>query len=570
MTLAHIRTVVLLGPCLLLYIGCANQHPPAAPAHLPPVKENVDSSCSYFYFLWGSNAEYEERYEEALEAFEKAAICDPEAEYIVEKIPVLLIQLGQLREAADWLENYIKRKPQKTVQRFMLARLKIQEDKEEEAITLYEEALGIEPENNNIRLRLGLLYGKKGELEIAESIFLDILEKDPASYFAILYLARLNAKRGKLDISENYYIQALELNWSKELSFELAEFYNLRKQFDKAQTMYSDILCKDDKDERAALGMVQTYLFLQEGEAALQELSRIRNFTNNSERIDLIRAQIMINIGEVDRAKDILIELLKKNQFAQANYLLGVIYFEQLDFENALQTLKRIPANAPEFRESIILQVRILDITQRSDEAIEMLKSVNASDVSRLPVFYSLLASLHDQQGNNALAIQALMEGIQYYSDDELLLYEYAILLENEFRHEEAMEIMKKLLIINPNHADALNFIGFSWADRNINLSKAYSYIKKALELKPNSGYILDSLGWVYFRMGAFNKALEELEKAVKLESEDPYIYEHLGDTHMALGNTSEAKKYYQKALELLNDDVRIKSLQNKLESLHE
>ncbi len=564
---------LFLFPLLILISlssGCANQK--EINTEPPPVEtiaeENVDSSCSYFYFLWGSHAEYNQQFAEALEAYEKASICDPNAEYIAEKIPLLLIQTGQLKEAATWLEKYIKSRPHKTLQRFMLARLKIKQDKADEAITLYQEALEMEPDNSNIRLRLGLLYSKQKEYETAEQIFKTILETDENSYFAILYLARLYAQTGDLDIAAEQYTKALALNWSKELSFEMAEFYVLRKQFDEALTLYQGIIKTDDKDERAGLGLVQTLLFLEKGEDALEELSRIRLFTNNPERIDLVRSQILINIGELERAKEVLIAILEKTTLAQANYLLAVIYYEEKKLSDALSLLKEIPQTSSEYPDSVLLQVRILEEMESSDQSIKLLQNVLSVESVRSPLFYSLLASIFQRQERSEDALKTLAEATVHYKKDEQIIYEYAILLEKNDRHDEAFSHMEKILLLNSDHPDALNFIGYSLADRNVKLELAYEYILKAGKLKPQSGYIQDSLGWIFYRLGQFKRARIELEKAIIMEPDDPFIYDHLGDTYKALNDTERALFFYRKAMEILTDEIKERTIQDKIDDL--
>lgn len=567
--LTPLALCLVLGALIVLPTGCIpKQKAQVTKSPAPPVDSQVDSSCSYFYFLWGNSAEYKRSYEEALEAYEKATICDPKAEYIAEKIPTLLIRLGRLQEAEAWLENYIQDKPEKTVQRFMLARLKIQDGKEDEAIKLFQEALDLDPDNTSIKLRLGMLHAKEGDNEVAEHIFQNILNDTPNSYFATLYLARLYAKTGKLDDAEHYYKKALDLNWSNDLAYEIADFYNLSKQYSKAQETFQEILNKDEQDEKAALGMVQTYIFLKDREAALQELTRIKGFSSNPDRIDLVRSQILINMDDNATAKKILQNLLDRTSLSEARYLLGVIFYEELEFDQALKVVREIPPDAAEFKQSIILQIRILEETNRSAEAIALLDEILADKETRHPSFYSLLAAIHQNRGSSEQALNTLAEGVETYPEDESLLYEYAIAHERAGNHAKAMKIMKKLLSLNLNHADALNFIGYSWADRNIKLDLAYDYIRKALELKPRSGYIQDSLGWVYYRMGAFAKARTALEKAVELDPEDPYIHEHLGDTYHALKMKDKALSHYEKALQLHNDSAKIKALQEKINAL--
>jgi len=95
---------------------------------------------------------------------------------------------------------------------------------------------------------------------------------------------------------------------------------------------------------------------------------------------------------------------------------------------------------------------------------------------------------------------------------------------------EETEKFMKKAISLDPDNAEALNYLGYSYADRGINLKEARSLIEKAVELKPNNGYYIDSLGWVYFKLGDKQNALKYLLEAIKYVKDDPVILEHLGD----------------------------------------
>ncbi len=129
---------------------------------------------------------------------------------------------------------------------------------------------------------------------------------------------------------------------------------------------------------------------------------------------------------------------------------------------------------------------------------------------------------------------------------------------------------MEKVLELQPNHAEALNYLGYTWADNNVNLEKALEYIQKSIALKPGNGYIRDSLGWVYFRLGQLDMAVQEILEALKLEPNDPHIYEHLGEIYHAQGKESEALKAYQKAEELFVDQSKKLRMQEKINELQE
>ena len=109
---------------------------------------------------------------------------------------------------------------------------------------------------------------------------------------------------------------------------------------------------------------------------------------------------------------------------------------------------------------------------------------------------------------------------------------------------------MRQILTIDPKNADALNYIGYSYAEMGTNLTSAKELITQALDIAPGDGYILDSLGWVYFKMGQRKKALDTLLEAVKHVPEDPVIQEHLGDVYLELGKKSKATQAYHKAIQ--------------------
>jgi tetratricopeptide (TPR) repeat protein len=125
---------------------------------------------------------------------------------------------------------------------------------------------------------------------------------------------------------------------------------------------------------------------------------------------------------------------------------------------------------------------------------------------------------------------------------------------------------MRRVLENNPDHAQALNYIGYTYAEKEIFLDEAEALVKRALELKPDDGYITDSLGWVYFKKGQLDKAIAELEKAHKLAPEDPVIAEHLGDAYLKNQQGDKAVQMYERSLQL---DPKKTEVAEKLKKLH-
>ena len=129
--------------------------------------------------------------------------------------------------------------------------------------------------------------------------------------------------------------------------------------------------------------------------------------------------------------------------------------------------------------------------------------------------------------------MKTLEEAVRVLPEDEKVKYYLGSLYDRQGKIEDSLKVMEAILAINPQHADALNYIGYTWTLKGVNLDKAEQKLRKAMELRPESGYIRDSWGWYLFVRGKSKEAIVELEKAVRLKPDEPTILEHLGDVYM-------------------------------------
>jgi Tfp pilus assembly protein PilF len=130
------------------------------------------------------------------------------------------------------------------------------------------------------------------------------------------------------------------------------------------------------------------------------------------------------------------------------------------------------------------------------------------------------------------------------------------------------MESMKAVIRIDPQHANALNYLGYTYADLGQNLDEAERLIKEALKYKPDDGYITDSLGWVYYKKGRYDEALQVLKRAVELVPDDPIILEHLGDAYMKTEDRENALKYYRQSLQ--NEPKDREAVETKIKKIEQ
>jgi len=574
--LKTIRLVFIL--CLLFLVsGCArqggtsnNQQNVSPSVVAEPQVEETDLECSYFYFLWGRYAELTGRYNEALEAYEKALICDPSADYISRKLPVLLLRLDRDQEAGDQLQKYLKTHPSATGARMLLAKILIRQQDYDAAVEQYRTIHRQHPDETQSLLLLSELYLARGQYDSARKVLLQVLVLADDTYPAHVLLARIYAQEKEVGNAVRHYKEALAINWSSELEQEAGELYLQNKDYAEAEALFKKILARENNNEEAGLALVQVYLLQKKEAAALGELKRLKKQSDKPGRIELAIARVYAQNKQYAKAADILQDLLTREDRPQTRYLLSIIYFQLKEYEKALTQLQQISRDAETYEDSVFLQIRLLRLLKRPEDAVRVLEEALANrDVGNLDL-YILLATLYQVQGNNQLGEEVYDRALALHPDNAELLYEYGLFLEQAGKQDQAIAMMQKVLALEPENSAALNYIGYTWADKGENLDQALEYIKRAVELKPENGYIRDSLGWVHFQLGHLDKAQKELEKAVILSSEDPAIQEHLGDVYLEAGKPRKALQVYLRALDNYTEEQEKVAVREKIRAVEE
>jgi tetratricopeptide (TPR) repeat protein len=252
--------------------------------------------------------------------------------------------------------------------------------------------------------------------------------------------------------------------------------------------------------------------------------------------------------------------------------MLGGIAEGNKQTEQAIALYKQVPTDSPMLRISEMQLGIALAETGKVDEAKAHLKSLIASDPSDIRSYLAYGSVLSDSKDYKEMAANydkaVEMLGPKPDKTQWPVFFQRAIAYERLKEWDKAEPNFKKALELNPNQAQVLNYLGYSWVDRNTNLQEGLEMIKKAVELKPDDGYIVDSLGWAYFRLGRFDDAVTELERAVQLKAGDATINDHLGDAYWRVGRKLEATFQWRQALAFKSDpELNLaETIQNKLE----
>jgi tetratricopeptide (TPR) repeat protein len=245
--------------------------------------------------------------------------------------------------------------------------------------------------------------------------------------------------------------------------------------------------------------------------------------------------------------------------------------YEQLkNHQLAIKIYERVPQNSPLRRNADIQLATNFDTLDRTDEAKQRLSkliSEHSDDVEAIMALGNILRA----RKSFAECADVYGKGIATIAKPEkpnwLIYYFRGICNERAKKWDLAEADLKQALTLFPDQPHVLNYLGYSWIDQGINLDEGMRMIRRAVEQRPDDGYIVDSLGWAYYRLANYDEAVKHLERAVELKPEDPTINDHLGDAYWKTGRTLEAQFQWSHARDLKPEPEDLAKIQQKLAS---
>lgn len=411
----------------------------------------------------------------------------------------------------------------------------------QEAVRNAEIALDASPDDRHLRLVLAQFLRSDGQLERAEAVLRAGLE--PANEAALpIYLA-LGSVLEALDRTE-------------EAGATLAVAVDLAPDSIEARMTYADFLGRSG-DGQAAAAQLEAYVSRFPADAA-----GWRGL-----------AQVERNNGRTAQALEAYYRVLALDSSQEDDYATAIVLARESGDHDATQELA--DECVLHFRRSVSCRVELVrSLSQYLDDAelrqqaiygeLQSLGRAIGANVGRLrqverylrreldrDTALLFLRAAADDRPRNA-QIQSMTAWAAYNAEQEDLAVEY----------------MSAVLEVRPRDASALNFIGYSWAERGINLEEAERFVLAALEIRPNDANIQDSLGWVYFQAGRFDEAIEWLEEAVSRVPDSAILLDHLADAYRAAGRVEDALTYYRLALDLANEEELAGRIRLKIEEL--
>ncbi len=519
---------------------------PRPKIHLSPTPLSPGATATYYYLKYLDLAK-EKKFKSAYQYLKKAASLAPSPGLFIEEAR-LLYNMKQLAAAKAALKAGLQKYPGNRDLVFYLTTLYLWQNKVYNAYSLLR--IYIKKHPNDIKARTliaDILFQEKKYDEVLK--YLGNIPEKNRDFKVEFLLGRAYIRLGKVHKGIVHLKRATTLNpefyrgWA-----ELAYQYELLNDLVSAEKIYSTLLSKGFANRELIFRLIDINIKLN---APQKAYSLAKNMLSEPKDV-LDSAALFLRAGLYDRAEALLHSIEGfSDEYPRILYFQSIILFKRdRNLIGALRLLDKIPATSSLYLPALKLRIKFLLTAHKYGQAESLLKD----SINRYPGeknFYLLLSDLYVMKKEIQKAIFVVKDGIKKIGEDEDLLFQLGTLYYKEGRIGEAMKVMENILKKDPNHASALNFVGYTLVDMNKNLARGYRLISRALQMEPGNGYFLDSMAWYYYRIGDFKRAWEYIKKAVSREKNDPTIWEHYGDIARDIGQTGEARRAYKRSLKL-------------------
>jgi len=567
--LPALRSIIIW--CLLLGLcgglgGC--QYLPLQPGG-PSGQATVGPSKSeaYYHYLEAQRFLLAEDAESAVKEYEEALKYDPDSALMETELAALYQRLGEVKKALAHVDKALRLDPKQQDAHFILAGLHVGLNQLREATKEYERILVLDPENKEARLFLATLYAQQRRYAKAVRTIQELLRQEPKLVVGYYYLGRIYLEMDQLAEAKKEFLRVLTLDPNfVPAMFDLGTVLEREKQYSRALSLYRRILKRNPKNARVWISIGRLHLLMH-------HLGEAQKAFNNAKALEKNEAAVIFNVALIyleqkypESAIRELRQLMKNPQYLErVRYYLGLALEEKGETQAAAREYQLVARDSDNY---ILARLRLAYLYYQSrqrDQAYRLLEELKQMTPGREDI-YLTLAFFYEDELRWDRAIAALKEGLEKQPQSEEIHFRLAVLYEKKKNVKESILHIKKVLELDPENADAQNFLGYSYAEAGIHLDEAESLIRAALRAKPESGHIVDSLGWVFYKKGQFERAVEELERAAKLMPQDGIVAEHLGDAYLKSKRPGEALRTYRRALGLENANVQ--ELRRKIKSL--
>lgn len=580
MALSNLTACALSGSSGSTYRNSVfSNHNPAPAILSPPSMDGRDPATvdptymrtqADYHFAMGEALSLDGESQKAVEAFKLATVYDATSAELRLRLAAEFLKQGLMSESIDQAEQAVQLDPTHVDSRIFLGGVYSSLKMYPQAEDQYHKILEVDPKNTEVLIYLGALQSEKENYAKAEEYFLKAARapNNERAHLAYYYLAKMHL--GQKDRQTQKAIKALNQALSKKPDFEeavltLADVYEFQQKRPKAIELLEAFQRQFGPKKNIAESLSQIYLEKEDFKKAFEHLKTLESFDPSNLNVKVKLALILIEQKKYDDAILRLEQILSVAPSSdKIRYYLAAVFEEIDNQKQAIFNYKHIDKTSTYFPDATIRAANLMRKSGDFKGALALMQeAIGGRDDA--PTLYAFYASLLDESNDYATGVTMLEGATKKFPENTQLLFYLGNLYDRTGKADKSIAVMKKIIDLDGNHVQALNYLAFTYADMSKNLDEAEQLAIRALDLQPNDGYILDTVGWVYFKKGQVEESIRYLEAALNQKPDESIVAEHLGDAYYVYELKDKAKEMYLRAVKLESNESKVKKIRAKI-----
>jgi tetratricopeptide (TPR) repeat protein len=559
---------VIIGAGLLALVWWKTGMPlfASSPAPPPPpvVEETVNPDSALGGYLAALHAQQEHDYANASAFVDRALADDPDNFDLIRRAIVLRLSEGRVSDSVDLARRIVAHDGNNGLAALVLLEQAIKAGDFEGAAKMAATIPRDGAQRYSVPLLLAWSDAARGQQALVAKDIAgtgDTSGLGPLKEIHATLIADVTDQIDQADAGYKAIIAEVNPPSLRVVQFA-GNFYERHNRPADASALYQAAAAEDDSDitasglDRIAKGVIPLRVVTTPADGAAEALFDLASLLDQGETADaaLVYAQLALDL---------------KPDFALAGLLIGEIREQQGRNAAALAIYRNIGADSPFYWTAQLRMALVLDALGRTDEAKSELEAMAKDHPGRAEPLVEK-GDIERSHSDFTDAAASYTRGLARITDPSprewRIFYSRGVSYERSDQWPKAEADFKRALELQPDQPLVLNYLGYTWVDKGVNLDQGVHMIQRAVELQPNDGYIVDSLGWAYYRLGDFPHAAETLERAIEMLPEDPTINDHLGDAYWQNGRRLEARYQWRRALQFKPDADETQKIEGKLD----
>lgn len=557
--------LLFLSGCTLPFVDGGRSADSVVPDSYHSVFDAPESKSLYFY---GTARLQLARGDlpSAFTAMQQAIDADPESIYLRKFMIELALRSEDYQAALAAAEIVDQQDPDDVETLWTLGTLAFRIGHYLDAVRYFERLVVLSPEDEKPYIHLALSYDKLEDFSTAEATLRRLLEINPATLVGRMVLVRILLKNNSPAAAEKVLREILTDQPDYQPAIvDLAMMLNERGEFAAAEKLLNTAINSTDDSSTLRRKLIDIFIERKLHTEAKRELKLLLVADPLDLEVHRKLGLLEIEDGHYQAAADSFATILAVNpDLTEIRYYYGSALERDERYGEALAAFVLISEDSSLYLDSLYHRGFLYHMLQQQDAAIATFQEIIAHPEARAEV-YSALASVYEGEADYSAAIAILDQGLERFPETVDLLYHQGVVLEQMKKRDQAREVMQHVLLLEPKHADALNYVAYSYAEAGIRLKEALRMAQEAYSLNQGA-HIADTIGWIYFKLGRLEEARGALEKVILELSDDMVVTEHLADICRAMGDEDRARSLYEKIIERVPAETE--RIRRKMEAL--